>query len=119
MNTLKEKLNIKKTTIRLRLLLNDIIDFNRGSFFGVRAMDPEVIKLWEDYNLFRSRLVEEGYLIESDFTKLSFPEPYVADQDSFYKEGTMVYKPEHFAPLRLSVEKVLDALNYPRKKESA
>jgi hypothetical protein len=42
--------NIKTLTIRLKVLLNEVVDYHRGSFFGVRAMDPEVLQLWLDYN---------------------------------------------------------------------
>ena len=47
-------------------------------------------------------------------------DPYLADEESFYKEGTMIYKPEHFAPLRLAVEKLMKiAIPLSWSKESA
>jgi hypothetical protein len=115
----ENNVNIKKVTILLRVLLNEVIDYNRGSFFGVRSMDPEVLKLWKDYNHFRSLLIDEGYIAESEFGELPYPKPYFADDNSLFQEGTMIYKPEHFAPLRLTIERMLNSLSYPRQKESA
>ena len=109
----------KKLFIRLRILLNDVIDFNKGAFFGIRAVDPDVIKLWEEYNEIREMLVQYYPLMFREFPTLQCPEPYLATANSFYYEGTMIYKPEHFATLRLQLEKMLDTLALVGKKESA
>ncbi|MBN2172956.1 MAG: hypothetical protein JW731_02410 [Bacteroidales bacterium] len=116
---MEENVNIKKLAILLRVLLNDVQDFHRGSFFGVRSMDPEVLKLWEDYNFIRSLLVDDDHISEEDFPELPYPQPLFADAKSLYKEGTMIYRPEHFAPLRMNVERLLNALSFPSQKESA
>lgn len=110
---------IKTLNIRLRMLLNDVIDYNRGSFFGVRAMDPEVLHLWLEYNNLLSELDTVFPEMFRDFYDLSYPDPYVASEDSFYKEGTMIYKPEHFSPLRMKVAKMIDILNNSISAQSA
>lgn len=110
---------IKKKSIQLRVLLNDVIDYNWGSFFGVQSMDPDVLRLWLEYNKIRSVLIEYGQISESHFPELEYPEPYLADTDSFFSEGTMIYKPEHFTPLRMTIEDLLKEVNITRHKESA
>jgi len=109
----------RKIYIRLRLLLNDVIDYNKGAFFGIRALDPEVLNLWEGYNLIRKELANAYPLMFREFPELTAPEPYLATSESFYYEGTLIYKPEHFATLRLEIEKMLEALSMIGKKESA
>ena len=113
-------MNPKKTSLRLRLLANDISDYFRGSYFGVPAMDPEVLKLWTEYNNLVEELQGFDHDLFSDFPIIPYPAPYLADSESFYKEGTMVYKPEHFAPLRIAVEKLMKvAIPLTWSKESA
>ncbi|MCB0805477.1 MAG: hypothetical protein KDC05_06725 [Bacteroidales bacterium] len=109
----------KKLFIRLRILLNDVIDFNKGAFFGIRALDPEVIRLWEEYNEIRNLLAQSYPLMFREFPQLECPDPYLATSNSFYYEGTMIYKPEHFATLRLELEKMLETLAMVGKRESA
>ncbi|MCF8367804.1 MAG: hypothetical protein K9G76_02090 [Bacteroidales bacterium] len=116
---INSNLNIKKLSIRLKVLLNEVVDFNRGSYFGVRAMDAEVLHLWEEYNNIWELVVTECPSLKEEFPELSYPDPYIANGDSFYKEGTMIYKPEHFAPLRLSIQQMLKAFNQYVQKESA
>lgn len=98
--------NPKKLSIRLRLLSNDISDYFRGACFGVPAMDPDVLRLWTEYNKLLSELQLYYPDLFLDFHEISYPAPYLADEESFYKEGTMIFKPEHFAPLRLATEKL-------------
>ncbi|MEZ5197356.1 MAG: hypothetical protein R2764_13445 [Bacteroidales bacterium] len=43
----------------------------------------------------------------------------MADNDSFFSEGTLIYKPEHFTPLRMTIEDLLKEVNIARHKESA
>jgi len=102
--------NIKKLTIRLRILYNDVLDYNQGSFFGVQAMDTEVLHLWVEYSSLLSEFDTAFPLIFKNFKDLPYPDPYIAGTDSFYKEGTMIYKPEHFASLRLAIEKMLETV---------
>ena len=109
----------KKLYIDLRILLNEVIDFNKGAFFGIRALDPEVLNLWDQYNTIRNELINSYPLFFREFPVLQYPEPYLATSDSFYYEGTLIYKPEHFAPLRMTLEKMLDTIQMVGKKESA
>lgn len=97
----------KKLSIRLRLLSHDISDYFRGSYFGVQAMDPEVLRLWTEYNSILSELRELDPHLFSDVEEVAYPAPYLADENSFYKEGTMIFKPEHFEPLRHATEDLL------------
>ncbi|MEZ5083684.1 MAG: hypothetical protein R2750_09565 [Bacteroidales bacterium] len=116
---LDSTLNIKKLTIRLRILLNDVIDYNWGSYFGVRSMDPDVLHLWEEYNNIWAEVISEYPQLKIELPELSYPEPYLADGQGFFSEGTMIYKPEHFSSLRLEVEKMLKTFTHYVKKESA
>jgi len=106
-------------TVQLKVLLNDVIDYNWGSFFGVRAMDPDVLRLWKEYNELRSELITNKKLSPLDFPELTYPNPDIAESDSFFKEGTMIYKPEHFSSLRLSIEKVIEMISSSERKETA
>jgi hypothetical protein len=113
-------LNLKKTSVRLRLLSSDISDYFRGSYFGVPAMDTDVLRLWTEYNAILGELKEYDPQVFSDYEEIPYPAPYLADADCFYKEGTMIYKPEHFAPLRTAVEALLKvAVPLTWSKESA
>lgn len=116
---INSNLNIKKLTIRLKVLFNDVVDFNRGSYFGVRAMDPDVLHLWEEFNNIWELVIADCPSLKKDIPEMSYPDPYIANGDSFYHEGTMIYKPEHFAPLRLSIEKMLKTISQYVQKESA
>jgi len=111
--------NIKELTVQLRVLLNDVIDYNWGSFFGVRAMDPDVLRLWKEYNQIRSEFILNKKISPLDFPEMAYPNPDIADSECFFKGGTMIYKPEHFATLRLTIEKMLTALSSNERKESA
>jgi hypothetical protein len=53
------------------------------------------------------------------FTDLPYPDPYLAAEDSFYKEGTMIYKPEHFSPLRNQIVKILELLATEAARKTA
>ena len=110
---------IKHLTISLRVLLNDVIDFNHGSIFGIQAMHPDILQLWEDYNSIRLSILSENLVSPLRFPELYYPEPDIANGDSFYKEGTMIYKPEHFIQLRHSIEDMLAAIRLSDQKESA
>ena len=97
----------KKASIKLRILGNEVSDYFRGSYFGVPAMDQDVLRLWKDFNDLLLELQLEDPDRYSDFQEVPYPAPYLADEESFYREGTMIYKPEHFAPLRLAIENLL------------
>lgn len=113
-------MNPKKVSLRLRLLSNDISEYFRGSYFGVPAMDPEVLRLWTEYNSILEELQSYEPALFRDFVEIPYPAPYLADDESFYKEGTMIYKPEHFAPLRVAADKLMkSALPLAWDKESA
>ncbi len=114
-----EKSNYKKLRIRLQLLYNDILEYSRGSFFGVKAMDPDVLNLWFEYNNLLSEFDSIFSGLFNDFHDISYPDPYLATEDSFYREGTMIYKPEHFSQLRNEVAKMIDKLNELNEKKSA
>lgn len=103
-------MNLKKLSIRLRILNNEISDYFKGSYFGVPALDPEVLRLWTDYNSLMEELKSFDSDLFSEFHEIKYPAPYLADEESFYKEGTMIFKPEHFAPLRMASEKILSTL---------
>ena len=90
--------------------MNDISDYFRGSFFGVPSMDPEVLRLWAEYNSILSALQSACPELVEGCSTISYPAPYLADEESFYKEGTMIYKPEHFAPLRLAAENLIHSI---------
>jgi hypothetical protein len=100
-------MNPKKLALRLRLLLGEVSDYFRGAYFGVPAMDPDVLKLWSEYNQIVKELQDFDPELFSDLAETPYPAPALAGNDSFYKEGTMVYTPEHFAPLRIAIEQLL------------
>ena len=116
---MKIQAQTKKLNLQLRVLLNEVIDYNWGSYFGVQAMDPNVLRLWTEYNEIRNKLVSTKEFSSDEFPELSYPQPNVASDDSFFKEGTMIYQTEHFSALRQSIEKVLEALRLSILKESA
>lgn len=88
-------------------MTNDIRDYFKGSYFGVPALDPEVLRLWTEYNSLLDELQALDPDLFSEYQEIKYPAPYLADEESFYKEGTMIFKPEHFAPLRVASEKLL------------
>jgi hypothetical protein len=102
--------NLKKASITLRIQNNEVSDYYKGSLFGVPALDPDVLRLWTEYNALLEKLKEFDEELFTEFYEIKYPAPYVADEDSFYKEGTMIYKPEHFVPLKQAVENLLDAI---------
>ena len=116
---MKTQTQTKKLKLQLQILLNEVIDYNWGSYFGVQSMDPNVLRLWTEYNEIRNKLVSNKEFSSIEFPELSYPQPNIADSDSFFKEGTMLYQTEHFSALRLSIEKVLEALKLSILKESA
>jgi len=103
--------NIKKLTIRLRILSSEVQEYYRGSYFGVRAMDKDVLHLWLEYNHLLSEFDTIYPHLFSQQKELPYPDPYLATGESFYQEGTMIYKPEHFAELRLSVSKMMEIIS--------
>lgn len=111
--------NIKKLTTRLRILSNEILEYYRGSFFGVRAMDPEVLHLWLEYNNLLSEFHTIYPSLFSDAKELPYPDPYLATDDSFYKEGTMIYMPEHFSPIKLAVANMMTIISTASDRLSA
>jgi len=113
------KLDSKKLNIRLRVLYGDVLDYCRGSFFGVRAMDDEVLKLWFEYNNLLSEYDTVYPDLFNDFFDMPYPDPYLAKEDSFYKEGTMIYKPEHFVPLRNEIGRMIEKLKGLKDKKTA
>ena len=113
-------MNPKKISLRLRLLSNDISEYFRGSYFGVPAMDPDVLRLWTEYNSILSELQAFDPVLFNGYDEILYPAPYLADEDSFYKEGTMIYKTEHFSSIRIATESLLkSALPLTWDKESA
>ena len=113
-------MNPKKITLRLRLLLGEVSEYFRGAYFGVPAMDPDVLKLWSEYNQIVQELHTYDPELFSELMEIPYPAPALAGSESFHREGTMVYTPEHFAPLRLATEQLLK-LSIPLtwNKESA
>jgi hypothetical protein len=107
---LKTNDNIKKLTTRLRILNTEIQEYYRGSFFGVRAMDPEVLHLWLEYNNLVSEFDTIYPTLFSKQKELPYPDPYLATEESFYQEGTMIYKPEHFAPIRRAAAEMMEII---------
>ena len=103
--------------INTKLLLNDIIDINKAAFLEVRADNEEVTGLWREYNRLRSMLIQSHPVLFNTLPEQSIPEPYMVTDDSFHDIGTLIFKPEHFAPLRLEVEKILQTLKSLSKKE--
>jgi len=121
-------MEVKRLIINTKLLLNDIIDINKASFLEIRADNEEVTNLWREYNRLRSILIQSHPVLFNTLPEHSIPEAYLVKEDSFHDIGTLVFKPEHFAELRLEVEKILKSLktlnkmqknnaqNYKRKK---
>ncbi len=107
---MKTQDNIKTLIIRLRILISEIQEFHRGSFLGVRAMDPEVLHLWLEYNNLLSEFDTVYPTLFSKHKEMPYPDPYLATDDSFYKEGTMIYKPEQFAPLRRAAIEMMELI---------
>jgi hypothetical protein len=70
-------------------------------------MDPEVLRLWAEYNSILAELNAYDPNIFSDFQEIPYPAPYLADEESFFKEGTMIYKPEHFTFLKQAIDRLL------------
>lgn len=110
-------MELKRLIINTKLLLNDIIDINKAAFLEVRADNEEVTSLWREYNRLRSILIQSHPLLFNTLPEQSIPEPYMVTDDSFHDIGSLVFKPEHFAPLRLEVEKILQTLKSLSKKE--
>lgn len=103
--------DIKKLTTRLRILNNEILEYYRGSFFGVRAMDPDVLHLWLEYNNLLSEFDTVYPSLFRDAKEQPYPDPYLASEDSFYKEGTMIYMPEHFSPLKRAAIEMMEIIS--------
>ena len=82
-------------------------------------MEPEVLHLWFEFNSILPELDTTYPSMFKNFHDLPYPVPHIANADSFYKEGTMIYKPEHFAPLRLAIEKILEMVNKIKIEESS
>lgn len=74
-------------------------------------MDPEVLHLWLEYNNLLSEFHTIYPSLLSEFKELPYPDPELASDDSFYKEGTMIYKPEHFTQMRLELNKVISIIS--------
>lgn len=110
-------MELKRLIINTKLLLNDIIDINKASFLEVRADNEEVTNLWREYNRLRSILIQSHPVLFNTLPEQSIPEPKMVTEDSFHDIGTLIFKPEHFAPLRLEVEKILATLKSLSKKE--
>jgi len=100
-------MDIKEIIVRIRLLANDILDFSMGSYFGIQADNRDVRKLWQEYDDLRNQIKGNFSDPKDEFIEIPIPEPYVADNDSFYMAGTPIFKPEHFTDIRIAVEKML------------
>ena len=110
-------MELKRLIINTKLLLNDIIDLNKAAFFEIRADNEEVTNLWREYGRLRNILIQSHPVLFNTLPEQFVPEPYMVTEERFHDIGTLVFKPEHFAPLRLEVEKVLDVLKSLSKKE--
>lgn len=110
-------MELKRLIIHTKLLLNDIIDINKASFLEIRADSEDVTNLWREYDRLRSILIQSHPVLFNTLPEQSIPEPYMVTEESFHNVGTLVFKPEHFASLRLEVEKVLKTLKSLSKKE--
>jgi hypothetical protein len=102
-------MDLKEMIVRIRLLANDILDFSMGSYFGIQADNKDVRKLWQDYDELRNQISCNFSELTNELMEVSIPDPYIADTDSFYMEGTPIFKPEHFTSIRLAVEKMLQS----------
>jgi hypothetical protein len=102
-------MDLKEMILRIRLLANDILDFSMGSYFGIKADNRDVRNLWKEYEELRDQINGNFSDIQDELPEISIPDPYIADKDSFYLEGTPIFKPEHFTIIRLAVEKMLQA----------
>jgi hypothetical protein len=103
-------MDIKEMIVRIRLLANDILDYSMGSYFGIQADNRDVRKLWQEYDDLRNQFKGDFSDLKDDFKEVPIPEPYIADNDSFYMEGTRIFKPEHFTSIRIAVEKMLQSV---------
>ena len=110
-------MELKRLIINTKLLLNDIVDINKASFLEIRADTEEVTNLWREYDRLRSILIQSHPVLFNTLPEQSIPEPYMVTEESFHDIGTLIFKPEHFAPLRLEVEKILRTLKSLSKKE--
>ena len=110
-------MELKKLIIHSKLLLDDIVDINVASFHEIRADIEEVTCLWKEYNRLRSILIQSYPLLFNTLPEHGVPEPYMANDESFYFVGTLVFKPEHFSDLRIEVEKILKHLKTLQRKE--
>jgi hypothetical protein len=108
---------LKRLIINTKLLLNDIIDINKASFMEIRADNEEVTNLWREYGRLRNILIQSHPVLFNTLPEQTVPEPNMVMEDSHHDIGTLVFKPEHFAPLRLEVEKILNTLKSLSKKE--
>jgi hypothetical protein len=109
--TITQNMEIKKTRIRVQLLLNDIVDYNKAAFMEIRADNSDVLNLWHEYNSIRD-ILNAGYpLLFSAVPPVEVPKAYLATRERFHNEGDLVFKPEHFDELRLETEKILSTLN--------
>ncbi|RLD65282.1 MAG: hypothetical protein DRI95_09075 [Bacteroidetes bacterium] len=110
-------MEVKRLIIHTKLLLNDIIDINKASFFEIRADNEEVTNLWREYGRLRNILIQSHPVLFNTLPEQFVPEPYMVTEERFHDIGTLVFKPEHFASLRLEVERILEALKSLSKKE--
>lgn len=110
-------MELKRLIVHTRLLLNDIIDINKAAFLEIRADNEEVTNLWREYSRLRNILIQSHPVLFNTLPEQSVPEPYMVMGDSYHDIGTLIFKPEHFAPLRLEVEKILNTLKSLSKKE--
>lgn len=102
-------MDLKEIIMRIRLLASDVLDFSMGSYFGIQADNKDVRKLWKEYDDLRKQISYNFSELKTELIEVSIPDPYIADSDSFYMEGTPIFKPEHFTSIRLAVEKMLQS----------
>jgi hypothetical protein len=102
-------MDLKEMIVRIRLLGNDVLDFSMGSYFGIQADNKDVKKLWQEYDDLRNQINGNFSGLSNELLEVPLPDPYIADSDSFYTEGTPIFKPEHFTNIRLAVEKMLQS----------
>jgi hypothetical protein len=83
----------------------------------IRADSEDVTNLWKDYNRLRNILIQSYPVLFDALPEHTVPEACIARDDSIHFVGTLVFKPEHFSPLRQEVERILNTLKSLNKKQ--
>ena len=110
-------MELKRLIINTKLLLDDIVDINKAAFMDIRADSEEVTNLWKEYGRLRNILIQSYPVLFNTLPEHSVPEACIARDDSIHFVGTLIFKPEHFSPLRQEVERILNTLKGLSKKQ--